>query len=489
MQLLETWLRTPLVWRTVVLALLSLQAALIITHRPWLDEWQALQIALQSPTLSDLFANLRYEGHPALWYLLLRSASNIVPTFWVLPVVALAIAIPTQLVVLHRSPFPQWQRLAIAVGALLLFDYMTISRSMTLGVACLIAAAALRRSRWMWLFLALLPQCDFLFGVLSLLLVTLVVRDRAIWWPGLALFLLSGLTAAWTVVPATDMVQALALEGLAVDIASYFVRLSVLLVPLQTVGNTLQWNGTLPIPIGLIVGPFFIVFAARQLMHDRLHLILFLLFLALTFAFSISVYPLHTRHLSLVALFLVILKWREIDDGKVTDRFFGAWLAIGAACGLVVATVAFMRPFDTSDQVAAFIEKHRLGDERWMVYPNSRASGVSALTGMEFELVGFDCTHSFTRWNKPVPYKDWQQFEQALRAKVARDGRQYLLTDLSFDHLPRSLAQPLAKFEQGYAGYAYRLYVLGPDAPRKEGRAPPCAPTRRPLIQKTVWER
>ena len=35
----------------------------------WFDELQAWNIARASHSLGDLYTNLRYEGHPILWYL------------------------------------------------------------------------------------------------------------------------------------------------------------------------------------------------------------------------------------------------------------------------------------------------------------------------------------------------------------------------------------------------------------------------------------
>lgn len=40
----------------------------IANHEMWRDELQAWMIARDSSSLSDLFRNLRYEGHPGLWH-------------------------------------------------------------------------------------------------------------------------------------------------------------------------------------------------------------------------------------------------------------------------------------------------------------------------------------------------------------------------------------------------------------------------------------
>lgn len=58
--------------------LYALLLALITTRRVlWSDEMQAWLIARDSHSLADLFHNLRYEGHPALWYLLLYIPAHI----------------------------------------------------------------------------------------------------------------------------------------------------------------------------------------------------------------------------------------------------------------------------------------------------------------------------------------------------------------------------------------------------------------------------
>jgi hypothetical protein len=53
--------------------------ALQIWHIHWFDKWQALLIAVQSPDIAELLENLRYEGHPPLWHLLLRGIASPLP--------------------------------------------------------------------------------------------------------------------------------------------------------------------------------------------------------------------------------------------------------------------------------------------------------------------------------------------------------------------------------------------------------------------------
>lgn len=482
----DTALRQPGVWFASIAFVVVLQAVLIFSHHPWLDEWQALQIALQSPTPGALMRNLRYEGHPPLWYLALRLTAFVVPTYHVLPAVAAVCAAATQAVILTRAPFPRLLRLALSLHAFVLFEYLTLSRSMTLGVACAVAAVALRHSRWRWLPIALLPFCDFLFGVISVVLVTLAARDRTLWWPGVALWIVCASLSAWSVVPAPDMVQALKLEGLAFDLSQHFQRLGVLLVPWQTVDNAIQWNGIPPLRLGVVSGPLFVWFAWRQTRHDAVAAAAMVAVLALTTVFSVAVYPLHTRHLSLVALILILLKWHGADRGAVPDRWFAAWLLTGAACGLAVAAINLTRPFDTAHLAAEYIRRHDLQSKHWLVWPESRAQGISAMLGIEVERMERDCSVSFVRWNYTDSFTDWPDVEAELRRLVRLRGRSYLVSDNPIA-LPRDLAVPVAAIPAGYDGYAYYITLIGPNAADMHVAVPPCVPGSRALARPTIW--
>jgi hypothetical protein len=477
----EAALALPAIWRTAAALLVALQLTLVFTHEPWLDEWQALQIALQSSTIGALLENLHYEGHPPLWYLILRFTAEIVPTFWVLPAVQGAIALTLQALVLARAPFGRLERLLLASSFFILFEFGVVARSLSLGSMLLLVLFASRR-RWLrWAALALLPMADFLFGVLSLAGLVLMWKDRRWSWLGAGAWALSSLAAAASVVPAPDMLPALwAEEGQA--LAILFQNLAVLLVPLQMVDGHLQWKGTLPFNLWALAGPLFILFCLGQLRADRLHKLLFLAFFAITAAFCLFVYPLPARHLSLIAFFLILLKWREAEAGLPLDRLFRLWLVTISACGLLVAAVNLVKPFDKAGEAAAFIRSRGLEKEHWVAWPDSYGQGAAALLGRDFYTLKRGCTQSFIRWNFRYEIRNTAVLKQSLDEVADRYGRFYLLTvhDLS----PKDwggFVRPLKRIEPGYEGQAYRLYQIAPDRPRTGKVPPPCVRERRPL--------
>ncbi|HEY8591483.1 MAG TPA: hypothetical protein VIL42_01310 [Sphingomicrobium sp.] len=470
------------VWFAAIACLALLQAALIFTHEPWLDEWQALQMALQSPTLPDLLANLRYEGHPPLWYLILRAIGSLVPPAWVLAAALAPIALVTSGVILFASPFSRWQKLCLVTGELILFEYLTISRSLSLGVCLVLVAFAARRSRWAWLAIALLPMCDFLFGVLSLALVVIMWRERRLYLPGVALWIASGLLAALSVAPPSDAAPALGPGSPLAETYHWITRLGLLLLPFPVGANNVpQWSADVPFGLGILLGPLFLLFAFNQLREDRLHMLLFAGFLAVTLVFTSAVYPLHVRHLSLAALLLILLKWRDVERGSRANAAFDIWLVVGAACGLAVAAINLSQPFDTAAFAARDIHRLGLQEKHWLAYPGSRASGVSALTGIEFEPVGRGCRQSFVRWDRQTGV-DPAQLETFFRQAIARYGRFYLLTDRPLA-MPSDLMRLLSFVPGGYEGQEYHLYVVGPALAERAVTVPPCRPANRlPLI-------
>jgi hypothetical protein len=206
---IERALEQNIAWLLCVTALLIAQTILIFTHRPWLDEWQALQITLQSPDFRALLENLRYEGHPPLWYLYLQAVSYVVPTAYILPVAQFPIAMGIQALMLTRSQFTRLERLLIVSSVIFIFDYGVLSRSLSMGVFLTISAFAFRNRYAVWISAALMPLTDFLFGVLSIAWLILARAERRLWAPGLGAWALCSLISAWTVRPATDMIPAL----------------------------------------------------------------------------------------------------------------------------------------------------------------------------------------------------------------------------------------------------------------------------------------
>lgn len=480
---LEVALQHQRTWICAIAALAVLQVALIFTHTPWFDEWQALQIALRSPELPDLFATLRYEGHPPLWYLLLRGLGTWLSPYLVLPIAVLLTAMIAQSCVLFASPFRRSERLMLASGCFLLFEFFTISRSASLGICTLIVAAALWRSRWRWLAIALLPMCDFLFGVISGILVLLCAREHRLGWPGVLLWLASGLTAAWSVIPAPDIVPALEPENPFLGAADFIARLGILLLPLQTNGLWPTWNGISFLGLGAFLGFGFLFLCVRETRDDLFHRAMLFGMIGLTFVFDLAIYHLPVRHLMLIAVLLIVLAWLKGLAGRPLSAALRVWLLAGSGCGLLVAAINLVVPFDNGARIAREIKDRGLEQKLWMAFPDAGGLGVgpNALTGMRFARPEQHCMVDFVHWNyRTTIEKDWQLYRY-LRGLVAQRGRFYLLTDEPLQNAPADLLQPIVRIPAGYDDRSAQLFVVGPGRPDAATNLPPCVSGLRPL--------
>jgi hypothetical protein len=122
-------------------------------HEMWRDEMQSWLIARSSLTLSELRDAIRYEGHPALWYLLLYGVTRLTQRPEAMQLLHVVIGSGCAFVFARSAPFPRWARLCFVLGYFSVYEYGVISRNYSIGIFLLFVAAALlpRRHERPWL--------------------------------------------------------------------------------------------------------------------------------------------------------------------------------------------------------------------------------------------------------------------------------------------------------------------------------------------------
>jgi len=150
----------------------------ILNHEIWGDEFQAWMIARDSSSIIHLFQNLRYEGHPGLWYLGLYLITRFTHNPLFMQIYHLFIATVTVYILAKFSPFTNLQKWLLAFGYLSLFEYCLISRDYAIGVL------------FVYVFCALFPYRQK--GYLLLSLVLFLLSNTNIY--GLIIAITLGLT-------------------------------------------------------------------------------------------------------------------------------------------------------------------------------------------------------------------------------------------------------------------------------------------------------
>lgn len=474
----------PLAWPLAIIGVFVLQAILVLTHEPWMDEWQALQIALSSPDLTTLLAALHYEGHPPVWYLILRGAALVLPAPWVLASVQLIIAFAMQALVLLRLHLPRIERLAIALSFTILIEMGSLSRSMSLGALLLIAAFTLHGKTARWLMIALLPMADFQFGLLSMIAIVLAWRDRALSAPGIALWLVSGTLAALSVWPAADMVAANVPKDHAVEAILALMGLSPQLIPVRFVEGMAVWGGCVPLPFGPIVGGLFILLGYRLLAHARWEVICFLAFTIATLLLATFVYRLGVRHFTLTALLLILLRARVGAHDRQDILLWRAWLVSCAIGGLIGTYLSLVQPFDAGARAATMIASHHLDDQDIVAWPEVSLQGTGVRLGREFTSLTRGCTEGYRHWTAAERIEEKADLSRALTNYARRNGHFYFVSEYNFDlgFVPLHIKR-IGHVKRGYSGYSYHLYDVAWDKPRRTPLPGPCGPARLPLAQ------
>ena len=159
-------------WLWIIFILYALISAFAIAnHEMWGDEIHSWNIAKGSNSLADLFTNIRYEGHPPAWYLIIWTISKFTHNLVFVQAVHWIIATITVFLILFFSPFPFISRLLIPFGYYFLFEYMVISRNYAIGILlavciCLIIKKNFRYKTLVYYALLFLLSNTHLLGIL-----------------------------------------------------------------------------------------------------------------------------------------------------------------------------------------------------------------------------------------------------------------------------------------------------------------------------------
>lgn len=472
----------PIAWQlgAAIICLIALQGWVTLTHDAWLDEWQAMLLAMQSPDLATLSANLRYEGHPPLWYLILKIAGSVATPEWAMRGTAFLIAASTIMIVMLRAPFALWERIAICCGYFMLVEYGSLSRGVGLGVMLMFLFVATQNKWLRWGILILFPMIEVQFAVLAVMGAGMMIRDRQWSWAAAVALIVSMAAMVWLVWPAPDMHTAVNLKPtFAVRLAIFLLMFGNMLVPMPLMDGEIYWFGNAPGLAGIIFAGLFLWLGIHTLRRDRWHLLAFAGFFAFTLFMAMFVYQLSLRHAGLIVILLLVLAWRSVEAGTRLSHGFRAWLMIGAACGLVIAVHINRVGFDSSGKAARFIQQQGLADKLLVSFEDPHAVPVTARLGVPNYNMTKQCAQTFIRWDRKA--REWTipTLETAI-TRTARDyGTYYIISNIQFDAEPetRSVARlltPVAAIAPGYTSGGYYIYRAGAGSTGKKPAT--CAP-------------
>ncbi len=346
---------------------LAAAGALAWRHVIWRDEARALSIAIQGDDWIAMLRGLHGEGHPALWYLLLRAAYGITGRPEVLPILALAIAAAAAWLIVWRSPFPPALIALILASHFFIYEFSVMARNY--GIAMLILfALAIAYPRYrargvaVGALLFLLANCNVIAAILAgafLLFWFVEILEEAgpRWSPAMANFALNAAIAAAgaalsfaTVYPTfNDAAVATHASGVgARDI------IGAIMNPAPAFAQILGWHVAptylvVPwTPIVVALGAPLMIGATFGLIERKGALLACLTSLAGLSVFFRLVYPGDYRHEATWLAFVIAMYWISWKPNRTDDkqpapptsgRSFALVRKAGFACFLVLVGV------------------------------------------------------------------------------------------------------------------------------------------------------
>ena len=117
-------------------------------HEMWRDEIQAWLLARDSTSVFNLFANLKYEGHPGLWHLCLMPLSRITDSPVIMQMFHLLITSATVYLFVRYAPFNWFQKLLFCFGYFVIYEYAIVARNYALGMLLITVFCVFFRERY-----------------------------------------------------------------------------------------------------------------------------------------------------------------------------------------------------------------------------------------------------------------------------------------------------------------------------------------------------
>lgn len=124
----DVMLLRPGYWALFLLYLLILFFS-ISHHELWGDELHSWNITKASTSYPDLIRNIRYEGHPPLWYSLMWLVTRFSHNLVYLQALQYILAGGFSFLFIFFAPFPRLAKCLVPFGYYFLFEYGTLSRN------------------------------------------------------------------------------------------------------------------------------------------------------------------------------------------------------------------------------------------------------------------------------------------------------------------------------------------------------------------------
>lgn len=477
-------------------------------HEMWRDELQAWMLARDSHSIPDLLHNMRYEGHPAAWHVLLFLVSRFTRSPVAMQILHLVLATATIFVIVRWAPFTVLQKFLLAFGYFFVYEYAVISRSYVLGALALFSICAVFPSRKhnylpIALLLAVLANSSVYGLILAFALgITLSVdwiadrnaptRIPGSRWKALlaAIFAVTaGMIATVQMIPPPDA----AFTGAPLAEANWRGRVPQILsiplrayIPVPLLSDLHNWNTNLLVDSGypwhlLAALLSLVLFVGMSLMLLRFPyaLLLFALGSGGIMMFTYLRYIGSIRHHGHLFLLLLASLWiaRASSIPKNPPHWLhrflvrapsptGQWLTVILIIHVVAGSILYSwdlrKPFSAAQHTAKFIESSGLATLPIVATSRAEASALAGYLDQEIFYLDAQQFGTFVVWGQGGRRVQPDEVMHWVRPLLTRETAPLLL--VVEDSIPwdarGSNVQHLAYFPSGIVYEQYHLYLV-----------------------------
>lgn len=131
---------------SIMLGYMILSFVIMLFHEQWRDEAQSWLIARDLGFL-DIIGQMKYEGHPFLWYYILAIFAKLGFPYITVKIVSWLITTISAYLILKKSPFSKWVRVLIIFTTPFIYWFSAIARSYCLIPLAIVLIAITYKER------------------------------------------------------------------------------------------------------------------------------------------------------------------------------------------------------------------------------------------------------------------------------------------------------------------------------------------------------
>ena len=412
-------------------------------HEMWRDEIHAWGLVESSKGLVSLFHNIRYTGHPGLWYLLLWLTTFVTSSPFAVQVASAVIGTALIALIGLASPFSRTERILLLGSYFVIFEYTVVSRNYGIGMLLALIYAQLRATR---------PDASIAAGTT----LGLLANTNAF------AFMLSGALAlehAWTRLdsaqPWRDVVKSLG-AGTLIYLACVAVSAAAMWpardISWRTTGHPLESYADVyrliaaaganagavlsvdaPDLAGTVLGPSTYVllclcipvlaFVYVYLLGGERRLLIIPALTGLgAIAFNHLIYFGFIRHWGINFVALVTTLWIALSHRRLPTLPIVTIFALSAVAGLAVTVRTWTAPFSNAGRAAEWIETHGLADAALVGTPDTLVSNVAQRLRRPIYFLDCSCTDTYAVFSRRRDDFDQKQIPERLARAMGSFG-------------------------------------------------------------------